>query len=252
MQRSEKAGTEQQLGMVQDESALALLAATSEAAREELITRQEQNILRIASRAKHRFVTKSDDEWSIALCAFSHAIDTYRIEKGSFLTYAEIVIRRSLIDAHRAESKRAQELVVSPEAFEGEMEESVSNPVLSIMIERSIRAQDRTLQEEILAANEELRQYGFGFYDLTSCSPGQERTRKACSRAADAVLASEAQLSQLTRTQQLPIKWLIERDGIPKKIVERYRKYIIAMIVIRAGDYPALQGYLNGGRGEVT
>ena len=238
--------------MAQDESALALLAATSEAAREELITRQERNILRIASSAKHRFVTKSDDEWSVALCAFSHAIDTYRIEKGSFLVYAEIVIRRSLIDAHRAESRRAQEFIVSPEAFEGETEESVPNPVLATMIDRSIRAQDRTLQEEILAANEELRRYGFGFYDLTSCSPGQERTRKACARAADAVLASATQLSQLTRTQQLPLKRLVEHDGIPKKILERYRKYIIAMIVIRAGDYPALQGYLSGGRGEVT
>ena len=38
--------------MGQDESALALLAATSDAAREELITRQEKNILRIVSRAK--------------------------------------------------------------------------------------------------------------------------------------------------------------------------------------------------------
>ena len=238
--------------MAQDESALALLAATSEAAREELITRQERNILRIASSAKHRFVTKSDDEWSVALCAFSHAIDTYRIEKGSFLVYAEIVIRRSLIDAHRAESRRAQEFIVSPEAFEGETEESVPNPVLATMIDRSIRAQDRTLQEEILAALEVLRRYGFGFYDLTSCSPGQERTRRACARAADAVLASATQLSQLTRTQQLPLKRLVEHDGIPKKILERYRKYIIAMIVIRAGDYPALQGYLSGGRGEVT
>ena len=238
--------------MAQDESALALLAATNEAAREELITRQERNILRIASSAKHRFVTKSDDEWSVALCAFSHAIDTYRIEKGSFLVYAEIVIRRSLIDAHRAQSRRVQEFIVSPEAIEGETEESVPNPVLATMIDRSIRAQDRTLQEEILAANEELRRYGFGFYDLTSCSPGRERTREACVRAADAVLASASQRSQLTRTLQLPLKWLMERGGIPKKILERYRKYIIAMIVIRAGDYPALQGYLSGGRGEVT
>ena len=197
-------------------------------------------------------MTKSDDEWSIALCAFSHAIDTYQLEKGSFLTYAEVVIRRDLIDAHRADGRRAFELIVSPDAFEGETEESVLNPVLDSMIDLSMRANDRTLQDEILAANEVLRQYGFGFYDLTSCSPGQNRTRKVCARAADAVLASAPQLSQLTRTQQLPLKQLVERDGIPKKILERYRKYIIAMIVIRAGDYPALQGYLSGGRGEVT
>ncbi|MEZ4510094.1 MAG: hypothetical protein R2881_10955 [Eubacteriales bacterium] len=37
----------------------ALRAAEDERAREELILRQEKNILRIASKAKHRFVTKS-------------------------------------------------------------------------------------------------------------------------------------------------------------------------------------------------
>lgn len=241
--------TDRHDGMTLDESALALLAATDEAAREELITRQEKNILRIASRAKHRFVTKSDDEWSISLCAFSHAIDTYRLERGAFLHYAEILIRRSLIDAHRIEIRRAQEISVSPELLEGEAEENGSNLVRASLIAQSIRANDRTLQDEILAANEELNGFGFSFYDLTSCSPGQERTRGACKRAADIILDAERQQDELKRTLQLPQKWLVEQ-GVSQKILERYRKYIIAMVVIRAGDYPALQGYLRGGRGK--
>lgn len=237
--------------MTLDESALALLAATDEAAREELITRQEKNILRIASHAKHRFVTKSDDEWSIALCAFSRAIDTYRLERGAFSHYAEILIRRSLIDAHRIEAKWAQEISVSPELLEGEAEESGSNAVRASLFAQSLRANDHTLKDEILAANEELSGFGFGFYDLTSCSPGQNRTRNACKRAADIILDAEQQLNELKRTLQLPQKWLIEQ-GVSQKILERYRKYIIAMVVIRAGDYPALQGYLRGGRGKET
>lgn len=235
--------------MAMDESALALLAVTDEAAREELITRQEKNILRIASHAKHRFVTKSDDEWSIALCAFSHAIDTYRLERGAFLHYAEILIRRSLIDAHRIEVKWAQEISVSPELLEGEAEEDGSNPVRASLLAQSMRANDRTLQDEILAANEELGQYGFCFYDLTRCSPEQERTRVACKRAADIIFDAERQLDELKRTLQLPQKWLAEQ-GVSLKILERYRKYIIAMVVIRVGEYPALQGYLRGGRGK--
>ena len=235
--------------MALDESALALLAATDEAAREELIIRQEKNILRIASHAKHRFVTKSDDEWSIALCAFSHAIDTYRVERGAFLHYAEIVIRRGLIDAHRAELKRVQEISVAPELLEGEAEESGSNAVRASLIAQSLRAGDRTLQDEIFEANDELRAYGFGFYDLTSCSPEQERTRNACKKAADIILNTEQQRDELRRTLQLPQKWLVAQ-GVSQKVLERYRKYIIAMVVIRAGDYPALQGYVRGGRGK--
>ncbi|MEA4870311.1 RNA polymerase sigma factor SigI [bioreactor metagenome] len=238
--------------MALDESALALLAATDEAVREELIIRQEKNILRIASHAKHRFVTKSDDEWAIALCAFSRAIDTYRAERGAFAHYAEILIRRSLIDAHRAEAKRAQEISVSPELFEGESEEVAQNPVRSYLIGRSMHASDRTLRDEILAANEELGRFGFGFYDLTRCSPEQERTREACAHAADAILSSAENHDHLLRTMQLPVKRLVECGAVSKKILERYRKYIIAMVVIRAGDYPALQGYLHAGRGETT
>lgn len=233
-----------------DESALALRAQKDERAREELITRQEKNILRIVSRTKHRFVTRSDDGWAIALCAFSRAIDTYRQEKGAFLPYAEMLIKRSLIDAHRAEEKHALEFSVSPESFEGESEDGETNPVLAVVARASLRAADTTLRDEILAANAELKRFGFSFYDLTSCSPSRISTRSECLRAAEAVLASAEETAQFLRTKQLPVKHLAQQHRIPKKCMERYRKYIIAMIVICSGDYPALNGYIRVGRGE--
>ena len=232
------------------ESALALRAQADERAREELITRQEKNILRIASRAKHRFVTKSDDEWAIALCAFSHAIDTYRAENGAFVAYAEMLIRRSLIDAHRSEAKYAQEISVSPDLFDGSVEEGERNPVLGASIQASERAADTTLRDEILAANEALQRYGFRFYDLTSCSPSRESSRESCFRAAEAIVNCEEIFLQFVRTRKLPVKFLVRQNEIPGKLIERYRKYIIAVVVIYAGDYPALQEYIHLGRGK--
>ena len=229
-----------------DDSALALRAAEDERAREELILRQEKNILRIASRTKHRFVTKSDDEWSIALYAFSRAIDTYQMDKGAFLPYAETLIRRSLIDAHRTESKHAAEVLVSPEAFEREPEDGTPNPVLTVVARSSARAADTALKDEILAANEELGRFGFRFFDLTTCSPNREQTKKNCLRAADAVLSRAEDVRQLMRARQLPVRRLVREYGLPRKLMERYRKYIIAMVVIRAGDYPALNGFIQG------
>jgi len=240
--------TEDSKSMGFGESALALRAKTDERAREELISRQEKNILRIVSLAKHGYATKSDDEWSIALYAFSRAIDTYSPGKGAFVPYAEMLIKRSLIDEHRAATKRAQELSFSPSAFEGELDEGESNPVLAVVVEKSVRASDTTLRDEILAANALLKQFGFGFYELTDSSPGRDSTRKACMLAAESVLESQIALEQLMRTHQLPVKWLIEQRAIPKKLLERYRKYIIATIIICAGEFPALQGYIRGGR----
>ena len=232
------------------ESALALRAQTDERAREELITRQEKYILSVASRAKHRFVTKNNDEWAVALCAFSHAIDTYRAEQGAFLPYAETLIRHSLIDAHRQEARHAPEISVSPDLFDGNAEEGESNPVLGATLQASVRAADTTLRDEILAANEALQKYGFRFFDLTGCSPGRENSRNACLRAAEAIVASEECYMMFVRSRQLPVKYLVSEYGIPRKLIERYRKYIIAVAVIHAGDYPALQEYIHLGRGE--
>lgn len=245
------AETEPQQRMGLDETELVLRAARDERVREELIRRQEKNILRIASRAKHRFVTKSDDEWSIALCAFSRAIDTFERGKGGFQSYAETLIRRALIDAHRAESKFEREIAVAPETLDGEVDEETSNSVLYAVVESSLRAADTRLRDEILAANSALHSFGFRFFDLTDCSPRQEKTKKACDRAVRALIGRPSDIEQLFRTKQLPIRTLAQQDGISKKLLDRYRRYIIAAVILQTGDYPMLAEYIRGcGRGE--
>ena len=247
------AETETQRRMGLQETELALRAAQDERAREELIRRQERNILRIASRAKHRFVTKSDDEWSVALCAFSRAIDTFDRGKGGFLPYAETLIRRSLIDAHRTEVKFEREVAVAPEAFSAEAADEGTNAVFYAVVESSVRAADTNLRDEILAANAVLDAFGFQFYDLTSGSPKQAKTRKACQQAARAILSCPEECKKLWQTKQLPIRQLTQQDGISKKLLDQYRRYIIALVVLQTGDYPLLAGYIRGcGRGEET
>ena len=237
------------MGLVETE--LALRAARDERAREELIRRQERNILRIASSAKHRFVTKSDDEWSIALCAFSRAIDTYERGKGGFLPYAETLIRRALIDAYRAEAKHDREFAVAPEAFDGEAEDKTPNAVFFAVVKSSVRAADTSLRDEILAANAALEGFGFRFFDLTSGSPKQARTRNACKQAARALLNRPEALERFLQTKQLPIRMLNQRDGISKKLLDQYRRYIVALVLLQTGDYPLLAGYIRGcGLGE--
>ena len=52
----------------------ALEAALTEEGRSAFITQNEKYIISCASRFTKRYITKSDDEWSIALIAFSNAI----------------------------------------------------------------------------------------------------------------------------------------------------------------------------------
>ncbi len=231
--------------MHSDVTELAVRAATDEQAREQLIRSQERAILRIASRVTHRFVSKNDDEWSIALYAFSRAVDTYRIEKGPFLRYAETVVRRSLIDELRGSARRAREIAVSPQVFEGETDENDPAGVQYVVVRNSVRAANASLKEEIAAVAEACARFGFGFYELAACSPQQEKTRAACAAAVRFLIGEPGAFGQLVQTRQLPMQALAEATGVSRKLLDRYRRYIIAAAVILSGDYPGLKEYLH-------
>ena len=50
---------------------------------------------------------------------------------------------------------------------------------------------------------------------------------------------------ELEKTHKLPIKSLSASSGIPRKTLDRYRKYLIMAVLVLNGDYPFLQEYLK-------
>jgi RNA polymerase sigma factor len=52
-------------------------------------------------------------------------------------------------------------------------------------------------------------------------------------------------LSELKSSKQLPLKIIENNCKIPRKILERHRKYIIAAIELLHGEYPNLAEYLR-------
>lgn len=229
----------------------ALQAAKDERMRETLIQEQEQTILRTASKACGRYVTKSDDEWSVALCAFSKAIDVYAPEKGEFLPFAQMLIKRDLIDYHRSQKAALHELPVAPHVLEGngEPEEDTQGVYLAV-VQTSKEAADSGLKEEITAANEMLQQYGFRFFDLTACSPRQEKTRQECAAAIRHMLAHPELCEELRKKRKLPVRSLASGSGVSRKTIDRYRKYLIMAVLILEGDYPQIAEYLKYVREE--
>ena len=232
--------------MTESMNRLAMAATSDERKREELIRGHEQTILRTASSACHRYVNKSDDEWSIALCAFSKAVDVYTAEKGDFLPFAQMLIKRDLIDYYRSQKNTLREVTVAPHVLEGggEPEEDPSGVYLAV-VKNSQEASDHSLRDEIMAANEMLQDYGFRFFDLTECSPQQDKTRRECARAIRFMLTDSALFSSLEKSRKLPVKALATVSGVSRKTLDRYRKYIIMAVLILDGDYPQLAEYLK-------
>ena len=234
---------------------LALAAKTDEQALENLIKTQKDWILRVAADTCGHYVTESDDEWSTALLAFHEAVGGYDERKGSFLSFSAVVIRRRLTDEIRVQARHKSELHVVPGAFDGDFgtAESEAPDAVSLEVQSKVVSLSSApavdpaeeAREEIAAAQEILKPYGFSFFDLAESSPKAEKTKQACCKAVLALLQDEALLEKMRRNKALPMKELEQASGVARKILDRHRRYIIAAAEILSGDYPVLAEYLG-------
>ena len=235
-----------------------LAAKEDDALFTQLVEEHKAWILSCASRSAGHFVTDSDDEWSIALMAFSEAVQSYDAEKGSFRSLASVVIRRRVTDYLRSEGKHGTEIVVMPGAFEGELEEDDAHGVILHVQQRvaddsMAEAFDDSVsraREEIAEMQDILHEYGFSFFDLAECSPKAEKTKKSCGQAIRTMIASAILMAKMRLKRLLPIRELSEQSGVVRKILDRHRRYIIAGSEILDGDFPILASYLRSVREE--
>ena len=229
---------------------MAEAAGADDRIREKFILDNEQTILKIASAATGRYISKSDDEWSVALCAFNKAIDSYSDEKGDFLPYAKVLIRNSLTDHYRSRKRYDREIPASSEIMGEDGEDDLNSAVVGALTResediRNRRERQLSLREEILEVNAILKQYGFSFGDLKGCSPKAGKTKKECAGVIAYVLDNEAILDTVIEYMRLPIKEIVSATKVKAKLLDRYRRYIIMAIVILNGEYPLLADYLN-------
>lgn len=221
-------------------------AKTDEKMMDELIIKYENFILKCASSVARCYISKNDDEWSIALAAFLEAIKSYSIEKGSFLNFAELVMRRRTVDYIRSKSRYAPEIPINPALFDTDSDEEEDDLSVKISVaEKVSNPTDNSLKLEIELANDVFSSYGFTFFDLADCSPKAGKTKQACARAIAYMLKTPILVSNMKVLKLLPIKMIEKNTKIPRKVLERHRKYIIAAIEIISGDYPYLAEYMR-------
>lgn len=230
-----------------------LAAKTDERQLDTLIGTYKPWILRCASEAAHRYVTDSDDEWSIALMAFSEAVQSYEEDKGPFKVFATVVIRRRVLDYLRSEGRYRGEVTAPPAAFGDDLPEGETGGV-NLQIQRQVAEESleaaaadmsADAKAEIEAVQAILGHYGFSLFDLAECSPKAEKTRRGCAMAALALLGDPSLLNQLRSKRMLPMRELAAASGVSRKVLDRHRRYIIAAAEILSGDFPISAAYLD-------
>ncbi len=231
---------------------LAVSAKNNENIMNELIIKYENFILKCASAAARSYISKSDDEWSVALAAFTEAVRSYSSGKGSFLNFAELVIRRRIIDYIRSKSRYAPEILVKPSLFDSETEEEEDYSLQSEIAKKVSAEEGNSLKMEIYLINEVFSDYGFTFIDLADCSPKAGKTKKSCAKVVAFMIKNPILISEMKVKRQLPLNLIEKNTKVPRKLLERHRKYIVAAVEIMDGDYPNLAGYMGYIREELV
>lgn len=184
-----------------------------------------------------------DDELSIAMLAFVEAINSFNESKGSFLSFARNVIKRRLIDYYRSERKHNNVVPLNMYIEESDEELDLSNN--KAMREYSDRMQADFRRMELESLKCELEKWQISFQDLAKCSPKHTRTRNDCAKAAGVILSNHEIVMLMMDKKYLPILEISKASKLPRKLLERFRKYIVALVIIATGDYEYIRDYIK-------
>ncbi|MGK0466549.1 hypothetical protein [Clostridium sp.] len=118
--------------------------------------------------------------------------------------------------------------------------------------EYEIKIENQFRVDEITIFSEELLKYKIDFNSLISLSPSHRDTRDNLLNIAFLCARDESILSQMKIKRRLPTKDIILLTTANRKLIEKWRIYIISLILILTNpEYVYLKSYLNIKEGEL-
>jgi RNA polymerase sigma factor len=107
------------------------------------------------------------------------------------------------------------------------------------------RSGNNSLQKEIVVFKQLLQDYKITFSDLTNSSPQNADIRVEAIKAAKIISENPYLLTLLQDKKSLPAKELKKSPSICRKTLSKYKKYIIALILIFTGEFTFIKDYVN-------
>lgn len=185
---------------------------------------------------------QQDDEYSVAMIAFHEAINGYSKTRGTFLSYASLLMRNRIIDFWRKNNRHNQ--VISINAPTSNEDQTIEDSLTDDEdYEENLAIREAT-KEEIIELSTQLRAFDVSLTDIADDSPKQERTLAACKRVVAYVKEDAELMEDFLRTKRLPLKKLTDGSKVARKTIERHRKYIIGLLLIYTNGYEIIRGHL--------
>lgn len=201
----------------------------------------------VVSKNCKKFITTSDEEYSIGLIAFNEAMDKYcKSNKAKFLTFSSLVIKRRLIDYIRKDkTDNETSLSIYPASLEDD-DTSEHFAIVKNSIEiHSEELENEKRTDEILSFKKSLGFFNISFEKLSEVSPKHKDTRLKSMEVAKVITESPNIKERLYTRKQLPINDLLPLVDVKKKTLERNRIYIIALTIILTEDFPYMKDFLK-------
>lgn len=196
------------------------------------------------SRFKNRFVDQGDDEVSIGMMAFHEAILGYSQARGTFLSFAKMLIQSRLIDYERTQVRHKQH-------------DSLDSPLRSdedLTLMDTLASKDHNVdeymrveatKEEILEFTKTLADYGLVLENLLTSAPKQDRTLAMCHEVIRFVNNNDDVLEHVESSKRLPLNIIIDSTGVSRKTIERHRKYVLGMVVVLTNGFYLMRDHLH-------
>lgn len=203
-------------------------------------------IAKCVSEVCKRYIDKErDDEFSIGLSAFNEAIRMFSPDRGSsFLTFANLVIKRKVIDYIRYQNKYPTSISLD-ETYD---EESMENPMELEAVKELYQEEQEAWyrKEEILEFKQKLAAYKLSLAEIAEVAPKHRDARETAVGIARLIREDPSLSEYVEQKKKLPIKELAKKVDVSKKTLERNRKFILAIFIILGEDYVFLHEYLKG------
>ncbi|MFC4403123.1 RNA polymerase sigma-I factor [Gracilibacillus xinjiangensis] len=211
----------------------------------EIILAYQPFIAKCVSEVCKRYIEKESDEFSVGLIAFHEAIKGFSREKGaSFLSFAQVIIKRRVIDYIRKEQRQS----VYYSLDDNESDEFVESPLEVSEARKIFQLEEESWhrKQEIMDLSQKLREYNISFQELTEISPKHRDARESAVYAAKQLVQDPELKEYVEQKKRVPVKKLLKQVPVSKKTLERNRKYILTIFIILTGDYMYLREYLEG------
>lgn len=211
----------------------------------DFIVKYKPFIYSVISKYDGKYINDQSELTSVGMLAFKEAIDHYDLKKGSFYGYSNLVIKSRLIDHFRKEARHYEhERTILNESYDSDNSMETLE-TKNAMDEFHNQEKARYLSEEISRFTSALKEYGIKMSNLEKLSPKKKELRMKYITASEMVANDEGLLNRFYEMKRLPVSIIIDKHGLTRKQVDRARKYIVALILIKCGDYEYLSEYIK-------